>query len=320
MSNNHLSLNGNPTSFMEDTVSENLLYSVIDFYKWAFLNIGAYQNISRSPAVSGVLGGQKFRLGYVNDPRFQSGKVWQGYRSDWVWESGVSFNPQPTGVNVWLNSVQVPASSYYVDYPRGRVVFSTPAATGSVVEATFANRSVSFVKSEESWFRQLMFESHNVSKETFLNSEAGGAWGQLSENRQQLPVVGVEVVGTQGHKPYQIGGGQWHYLDIIYYIYTEDASMRNRIRDIITNENDSVIWLYNRELMKKSAYWPFTLDYKGAPIQGYWTYPSLVAEYNDFRYLNCKFTNTRSSNFETGNNWLYGATVRTTAELINPYG
>jgi len=318
--NNYLKLNGNPSSVNQDTASENMLYSIIDYYKWAFLEIGAYQNISRSPAVSGVFGGQKFRLGYVDDPRFTTGTVWQGYKGEWVWESGVSFNPQPTGVTVWLNSVQVPASSYYVDYPRGRVVFTTPSPTGSTVEANFSHRTVSFVKTEEPWFRELMYNSNNVNKQEFLNSLSGGSWNKLGETRTELPVVGVEIVGTSSYKPYQLGGGQWQYVDILYYIYTEDSSTRNRLRDLISNQNDKVIWLYNRDLMKQDSKWPFTLDYRGSPIQGYWTYPSLVAEYNNYRYLNARFIDSYSTNIETGNKWLYGAVVRTKAEIINPYG
>lgn len=320
MSNtDYLQLNNGITHWLEDSVGENLKYSIIDFYKWAFLEVGAYQNITRSPAISGVYGGNRYGLSYTNDPRFTQGRVWQGFRRDWVWETGVSFNPPPTSVSVYVNNT-LQTSGYYVDYPRGRVVFDTPLATGSSVQANFAHRTVNFVNANEPWFRELMFDSYDVNRSDFTDSTHGGKWNQLGETRLQLPLVGVEVVGTQRFKPYQLGGGQWQYMDVVYYIYAENASDRDKLRDILSNQNDRVIWLYNRTLMKQSSQWPFTLDSRGMTVSGFYTYPSLVAENSNYRYLNTMFHNTQASNQEIDNDWLWGATVHTTAEMINPYG
>lgn len=321
MSNtDYLKLKNEVTHWLEDTVGENLQYSVIDFYNWAFLQAGAYQNITRSPAVSGVFGGQRYRLSYVDDGRFSSERVWQGFRSNWVWETGVNFNPPPTSVSVFINNVEQPSTGYYVDYPRGRVVFQTAIPSGSTIEANFAHKTVNFVRAEEPWFRELMFDSYEVQRDDFTNSTQGGKWHQFAENRRQLPAVGVEIVGTNRYRPYQLGGGQWHYMDILYYIYSESQEERNKLRDIISNQNDHIIWLYDRGLMKSSPNWPLTLDYKGTTVDGFLTYPSLVNEETGFRFLNARFTNTTSENMETLNGRLYGAVVRTTAEMINPYG
>lgn len=320
MSNqDYLRLNDDVTHWKEDTVGENLEYGVIDFYKWAFLEAGAYQNITRSPAISGIHGGNRYRLSYDKEEGYLNGQVWQGHRSDWVWESGVSFSPPPTSVSVWVGGT-LQASGYYVDYPRGRVVFNTALPTGSVVEANYAHRTVSFVQASEPWFKELMFNSYDIERTDFLTGNAGGKWNAAHDIRQQMPVVGVEVVGTTRYKPYQLGGGQWQYKDVLYYIYAESKEERDKLRDIISNQNDKVIWLYDRALLKESGMWPIMLDYRGSPVTGYWTYPSLVAENNGFRYLNAKFTNTQAYNQDTGNGWLYSAVVRTTAEVINPYG
>jgi hypothetical protein len=321
MSNDYLMLKGGNQHWLEDNSTENLLYSVIDFYKWSFIDqLGAYQNITRSPAVSGVHGGDRFRLSYTNEPRFTQGQVWQGFRGDWVWETGIAFSPPPTSVTVHLNGSLQPGTGYYVDYPRGRVIFNVPVATGSTVEASFSHRTVGFVPVETPWFKELMFESYNVQRNDFLNATAGGKWNQLGETRIQLPVVGVEVAGTRGFRPYQLGGGQWEHKIVKYYIYAESSAERDSIKDIIANQNDKVIWLYDRKKLKDHAMWPFTLDYRGAPISGFWTYPTIVAEYNDFRYLNAKFHDTTAENLDTKNGWLYGAVVSTYAEMITPYG
>lgn len=320
MSNqDYLSLNDGITHWQEDTVGENLEYSLIDFYSWAFLEAGAFQNVTRSPAVSGVYGGNRFKLSYTQVPGMSS-PVWQGFRNDWVWETGVGFSPPPTAVSVWVGGTLQPSSGYYVDYPRGRVIFNGSVASGATVEANFAHRTVTFMQADNPWFKELMYNSYDVSREDFLSSAAGGNWNQLAEQRRQLPVVGVEVIGTSRYKPYQLGGGQWQYKDVLFHIYAESKPERDKLRDIISNQNDKVIWLYDRGLMKESPLWPFTLDYKGTPITGFWTYPSLVQENNGFRYLNAKFQNTQSQNQDTGNGWLWGAVVRTTAEMINPYG
>jgi len=315
----YLQLNSGITHWAEDSFGENLKYSVIDFYKWTFLNIGAYNNISINPPVSGVFGGNRFGLAYTEDPRFSNGRVWQGARSDWVWETGVSFTPPPTSVSVTLNGIPQ-SSGYYVDYPRGRVVFNTAIPSGSTVQATYATRSVNFVDATEPWFRELMFDSYDVQRSDFTDSKRGGKWNQLGENRLQLPVVGVEVVGPAEFKPYQLGGGQWVYVDLLYYIYAENSSDRDKLRDIIANQNNKVIWTYDRNRMKQDSRWPFTLDSRGATVSGFLTYPSLINEQTGFRFLNAKFTETNAYNMDTNNAFLWAATVRTTAEMITPYG
>ncbi len=322
MSIDYLRLKGGVTHWLDDTVSDNLKYSVIDFYKWAFLETGGYQNITRSPAISGVYGGSRYRLGYTDEPRFTAGTVWQGFRSDWVYETGVSFTPPPTSVNVYVNSSLIPENSgYYVDYPRGRVVFSTPRSSGTLVEANFTHRTVSFVNATEPWFRELMFDSYDVSRDDFLNSSAGGKWGHLGETRMQMPVVGVEVAGTPRFKPYELGAGnQWIYQDLLFYIYSENESQRNKLRDIIAGQNDRAIWLYNRALMKESPNWPFFLDSRGTPISGFYTYPSLVSDDSPFRWTNTMFRNTQAQNMDLNSDWLWGAVVRTTAEMITVHG
>ncbi len=321
MSENYLQLNGGNQHWLEDNSSDNLLYSVVDFYKWSFINqLGAYQNVTKDPATSGVFGGNRAKLSYVNEPRATRATVWQGFRNDWVWETGVGFTPPPTSVNVYLNGNVQPGSGYYVDYPRGRVVFSVPIPTGSTVEANFAHRTVGFVPAETPWFREVMFGSYDISRDDFLNGTAGGKWNQLGENRLQLPFVGVEVAGTRALRPYQLGGGQWQYKIVKYYVYAESAAERDNIRDILVNQNDKVIWLYDRTRLKEDSQWPFTLDYRGMTVSGFWTYPSMVAPYHDFRYLKAKFRDTTAENLDTKNGWLYGACVHTVAEMITPYG
>lgn len=310
------------TRYGKDVLSENIEYSIIDFYKWGFLNIGAYQNITRSPTISGVFGGDRFRLSRTIDPRYTNGQVYQGFRSDWVYETGVNFTPPPTSVSLYVDGVlKQPNDTTYghhVDYPGGRVVFNAAVDSTKRIDANFTHRTVAFVPATTPWFRELMYNSFDIHRQDFVNNAAsGGIWNQLSQNRMQMPLVGVEVVGIPKYKGLQLGGGQFAYLDIIYYIYSETNHERKQIRDIIANQNDRAIWTYDRGVMKESANWPLVLDYRNTPVSGFLTYPSLVDESHGFRFRKIVFSNTSAEDMETDNS-LYCSVVRTTCEITMP--
>lgn len=311
------------THFKKDALSENIEYSIIDFYKWGFLNIGAYQNISRSPATSGVYGGDRFRLSRVNDPRFTNGQIYQGFRNDWVYETGVSFSPAPTSVSIYVDGVLKPtndsAYGHYIDYPGGRVVFNTAPASTKLIEANFCHRTVSFFPATTPWFRELMYDSYNISRSDFITAAAsGGIWNPLSQNRLQLPMVGVETVSIPKFKGLQLGGGQFAYIDVLYYIFAENDSDRKQIRDIIASQNDRTVWTYDRGVMKESPNWPLVLDYRNTPVNGFLTYPSLVNESNGYRFRKIAFADTYAEDMELDNSFLYKSVVRTTCEITMP--
>ena len=95
------------TSIQKDNLTNNLLLGTQDFLSWGFLNIGGFQNITRSPAVSGSYGrtSDRFRLRNSDDPSYEEGQVWEGFRNDWVWESGFKHNDtKPIPVSgVWVD-------------------------------------------------------------------------------------------------------------------------------------------------------------------------------------------------------------------------
>ena len=138
------------TSIQKDNLSNNLLLGVQDFLSWGLLNIGAFQNITRSPATSGSFadGHSRYRLRNSDDPSYDAGQVWEGFRNDWVWESGVSYqNTKPIQVSgVWIdNYFYEPTDSTYshfIDYPNGRIVFDYGVPTTKRVETNFTHRTV----------------------------------------------------------------------------------------------------------------------------------------------------------------------------------
>ena len=67
------------------TLSNILLENFITFYDWGLVDKGDFYNIDIPE--SGLYGGNKHKLRPVQDPNYNDGQVWEGYRSNWVWET-----------------------------------------------------------------------------------------------------------------------------------------------------------------------------------------------------------------------------------------
>jgi len=64
------------------TLSNILLDNFISFYDWGLLDKGSFYNI-RIPQ-SGIYGGDRHILRWVQDANYSNGSVWEGYRKNWV--------------------------------------------------------------------------------------------------------------------------------------------------------------------------------------------------------------------------------------------
>lgn len=321
--NDHTTFKG-VTTINRDNLTNNILYGTIDFLKWGFLNVGGFQNITRNPAVSGALGGDRFRLRNSDDPSYDVGQVWEGFRNDWVWESGFAhegISPIPVS-GVWVDGTfYLPDDatySHYIDYPNGRIVFDTGVTTTKTVEASFTHRTVGITKSSEEQIQELMFDSYDIETLDAYLLAGSGTRNQLGAARLQLPVIGVEVVKALGHKPYEIGGGQWAFNNVLFHIFADNEEERNNIRDAIVNQNDKTIWIINRGTMKEDDNYPLQLDSLGSPKPSAVMYPDLVAPTGEggFRWRKINFGNTTADDMEPIHNWLYRSTVKTTFTAV----
>lgn len=305
------------TNWKEDGYSQNLIYGVQDFCRWAFLQIGAFVNVGTG-SPSGIYGGHPATLHLASDPNFTSGQVWEANRSDWVWETGVG----PTGsvqpfraTGVYVGSTFYPTASttgtyaHHINYPLGRIVFNTAIPTTSVVRANYAYRAVSVIQANAPWFTELLYGTMNP---------AGSGSHLLAQARRQMPAVGLELVNRRGYKPYQIGGGQHVFQDILYYVLAENKPDRDQICDILANQNDKVIYLADRALIKSSGSYPIDLDYRGMTVASPMQYPQIVAPISEsgFQWTRVQFQDTTSQSMQTLYGWLYRGVVRTTVEAI----
>lgn len=289
--------------------------NLVSFFNWGFLEIGAFSNIYID--TSGHYGTFS-TLSYTKDPRYTDGQIWQGFRQNWVYESGLQYNTQPIIISgVYVNGGFYPSNTtgtykHHVDYQRGRIVFDTAIPTTSVVKAEYSYKHVSVVDAEVPWIRELQKNSYRVDDAHFT-TPASGMWAMIGDNRIQLPAIIVEIESNRGFKPYQLGQGQYVNQGVNIHIIGETPFDKNQLMDIVSNQHDKTIYMYDRNVVRDSGLFP--LDYRGALNSGAWTYPNLVQSEGSMTYWRkLTFKDTRVIPLKVAD--YYGATVKTTCEVI----
>ena len=321
-----------------ESISTNLLNGIIDFYQWALLSIGGFQNINIPTA--GFSGGNRHSLYPVKDPNYTDGQVWAGFRSDWVWETGIptdNINQQPIRVSgIFVDNTFNPVTPYkdrevhsgtskgYVDYPGGRIVLDNAIATTSTVSCEFSHRYASVISADTPWYRELQFNSYNVEDDDY-GAFGTGNWSQLSETRRHLPLIAVEIVPRRTFKGYQLGGGQWIYQDVLFHVLAENALDRNQLVDVVSLQNDKTIWIPHYGVIQESSKFPVNLDFRGSPQPSSIMYPDLVGPTADktepkpkggFRHRKVFITDTKVQEIGEINTHLFGAVIRSTFEIV----
>ena len=299
-------------SLLNDMLTNNLA----DFFSWGLLGIGSFFNITRPS--SGVYGGAQHRLRLCDDPYYTKGQVWETYRSNWVWESGIEYGVQPIQISgVYINNVffqkdNSGSTTFNFNYPQGRVIFDNPISTDSVVEMEYSYKYINVYTSDSLWFRELQFNSLRVDDNQF-QAYGSGVWSILSQNRVQMPAVIVETVPRRTFQGRELGGGHYIFQDVLFHIYAETPYERNNLADIISYQKFKTIYLYDRNAITNSGAWPITLA--GAIASGAMCYPDLV---NNFKAKPAFFYELNSEDMENTVPGLYQASVRATLEIDFP--
>jgi hypothetical protein len=303
----------------QDTLTDNLAWNVMEFFNWGFLQIGGFTNVNR-PTSSGVYGGSKYRLRPVTDPRYSTGQVWEGFRNQWVWESGIQFQTQPIHPSgLWVNNTfyTLAQKNAYIDYPRGRIILASGISTTSVVETEFAYRTCQFVDVDNQYLQQLMFDTYRLDKDDFL-SVGSGNYNTLADCRVQLPAIGIEITPVMSFQPYQIGGGQIISHDVIFYIFADNRADKRNITDIISSQNDKTFIIADKKLMKDANKFPPAINYRGELVTAPLQYPAIVAgvDENGFAWRKAYIHNTRCQEIGKFNGWLDKSVVKFTIQVI----
>jgi len=303
------------------SMTESIENNLVSYIDWGFLELGAFFNIE-VPS-SGAFGGDRHQLRPVEDPRFNDGQVWEGYRQNWVWESGLGISStQPISISgVLVDNSFIPRSSgYYINYKNGQVIFDEAISTNSDVELSYSHKWINVVGAAEvPWFRTGQINSFRVDDSNF--SVGSGSWGELAETRLQLPLIAVEVV-DKVYAGYQLGGGQWARGQVILHVLSENPQTTKRISSILSEQNESTIFMFDSDLLASENRYP--LDYRGELSESPLCYPNLIAATGDggFRYTSrvqngkLRIFSTHEQNHSRISNNIYHSTVRWGTEVI----
>jgi hypothetical protein len=261
----------------DSLLCDNLESNMIQFFNWGMLCIGGFNDVIYGNA-SGAFGGDMSQLTPMKDVSYLDGQVWQGFRQDWVWESGVEYNTQPIPISgVWVNNIFYSSNdsqySFHIDYPGGRIIFDNPLPITTKVNASYSYRDYTIQSSDTRWFRQIMFESFRVDKSDFLQY-GSGVWNVFAQNRIQLPAIVVEVVPRRQMFGYELGGKTTFHQDVLFHIFTEQPFDRKLAMDIITYQKEKTIPLFDKNLVVANNRFP--LDANGSVASGALCFPDLV--------------------------------------------
>jgi hypothetical protein len=305
------------TAFGEASIKEQLEAGIISYLNWAFLGIGAFVNVYKDNAA--YYGGDQSQLALVDEPNYTEGQVWQASRYDWVWESGIENDTQPIAISgVWVDgsfrTLNDPSGyAHYVDYPNGRVIFTSAISPSSIVEAEYSFRYTHTISVDQSPYMQLLqFDSLDYSNAQFQQT-GSGMWDDSPYHTVQLPAIGVQLT-TSSYKPYQIGGGQWQYYDVMFTIAAENSHDRDVICDILADQSDRHIYILETNDMASGNAFPINNlgQLQDNPIM----YPDLIAEDSGYRYHKCMWRSTQKTDAIRLNQNLFIGRVRTTLELV----
>lgn len=312
------------SGIFDSTLNNDIQDGLIEYFDWALLNIGNYFNVTANETATNNQNMSRLRLS--SNDSFSSGQVWEGFRKNWVWQSGINppgFDAPIVGTNhnfpgisgVYVNNKFHPTSgagpfSHYVDYFNGRVIFNTPIATGSVVKAEYSYKYVNVLYANNMpWYRELQVRSSKPTS-VFLDPDDGD-WNIPPESRVQLPFIAIEIVPNRTFKGYQLGGGQWVYTDVLFHCVAEDEMTRNKLVDIVSLQNEKIIHLFNSNEINKNKEFP--IDYRGMPVPSALRYPDLVNKYNGGKL---RLVKTVVQDMITHNTNVFGGIVRMTTEGI----
>lgn len=318
--NDHLKLKG-VTHFNKDHINKQLKYGVKEFLNWGFLGIGSFINVNLPH--SGVYGGSKSQLRLASDKNYTDGQVWEGFKSDWVWETGIAFSVQPISISgVYVNGSFKPGTgigtyAHKIDYPNGRVIFSSAIPTNSVVKAEFSYKNIRFVDYKKEFIKELMFQSSRVNRSDFSNA-ASGNWSQHPSMRASMPMVGIEVVDRLSSVPYELGSSRKiRRQDVIFYVLSENEDDKDQIVDILEGQDDKTFWIPNKNSIKVNN--DFPLKYDGSLNSNPKTFPQMVAPtgVGGYRWRTVQFTNTKTQPIGDIGDKLYGGIVRSTLVLLD---
>lgn len=215
-------------------------------------------------------------LSEVEHPKYSAGQVFGSKRKNWVWQSGT--------INVEVGGV--PTTPDKILYGDGLVVFDNPVSSGVYCEYSYKHIHVYDVK-----------ENKRGSNNGFDVYD-----GTFRERSLQLPAIGIEI-GSHRSDPTQLGSySRNNKTTILFNVYHAYPDTLDKICNIIYNQVDTYISLFDFENAYRSGAYPLDFD------------SSLINSSGTYEYLteNFKYEKARKSNA-----YIYDSEIETPQRLDN---
>lgn len=257
---------------------------------------------------------------------YKIGQVWQSFKKDWVWETGIKYYPDPkycdsfspisiSGIYVNNNFLPGPTgiatTGYHINYPLGQIIFDKAIPKTSKVELNYSYKWCQVYKSssDSSW-KELQELSYSPNPS--LNQPSAGDYSISANHRVQMPCIIIEPASRISSKPYQLGDySQYQSQDFLLHVFTENSTDKNRICDIIRLQKDQIINLYDINKVVNSGLQP--LNYNGSINPNGLQYTELLSRccWNQTMFKDINFIDMESKNKN-----FYWCIIRLTSETI----
>jgi hypothetical protein len=316
--------NYDPNFMMVDNIgSTNILNELENnlksFLDWGFLNAGGFVNVTRPTA--NISSFNLHILKPIKDKQRLDNTVWQTPRKDWVYETGIQYeNSSPIDVSgIYINNIFYPGPSgsgsitYSINYPEGKVYFSNPLPSNSLVAAEYSYRSIQVYKMEEfPYWKGIQYRSLE-NKNGFSLTDRGD-FSIDSEHRIQLPAIIIETAPPNDAKPFRLGDKSLILnQSVLLHILSDNNTQKNNIIDIIRLQQDRFWWLYDTDSVIKDNVYP--LNYNGSKNSIGKNYLDIIND-SKYRWLKSRITEVSISEVFFPNLRLYGSVLRLINELI----
>lgn len=279
------------------------------FYEWALLGIGAWSDITYDMPTYGS--GNASSLRVANSYGYLTNQVWEGFRTNWVYETGITYTDytggthQPLPVNVYVANVLQPTGNYNINYKLGQVIFnSAPASTN--VKAAYSFKNVQILLSDEvPWYQEFQYQSWTPDTNMFTQNDKGD-WFVGGNHRVQFPCIIIQAAAKGTKEPAHLGGAMvYREQDVQFHILAEDSVMRDNLLDLVLLQGDRCIQLFDIDAAAAALDMP--LDNNGMRVGK--MYPYLLENYC---WANTRIENARITSKTSYNCGLHDATVRHT--------
>lgn len=295
------------------TITDEIQYGLQTYFEWGFLNIGAFTNVT--------INSTEATLRPVIHPNYTTVRVWEGFRNNWVWESGISYQVQPIEISgIYLNNTFQPVTgvgtyAFDIDYPNGRIIFDNAISATSTVLCEYSYKRIKFTNSDSVEGRQLHERTLTIDDQFMIGS---GEKVELDRNKLQLPVVAIETIPRKRFpRGTQLGGG--HYLEqsLLFHVFADSPQERNKILDIIVNQHDSSIVIYDMNQLATDNMFPINLD-GNIVNQSTRNYNNLVGVGSSYGYRQGIFKNIESQEQNILASNLFGGIAKVVIEVGIP--